>query len=124
MRNNILLAFLFLLSLAVLPAMASAELMIVYHQFTVNSSDMENSPQSFMIQAGNETFPVQLLDWDVNGKGILISVNGTMVPLSRGWGTQVADMYIKKDVHVKIGLTHLFTGKPVKFARLCLAIWS
>lgn len=84
------------------------------------------SSDPLMITEKNQTIAVSLTEWgDDSRYGVIIKIsNGSysaLVPLERGWGTQVNEIIIG-NLKITVGLMDIYRGKNMEFAKLGIFI--
>lgn len=102
------------------------------HNFLIVEQRFNNTPNKTLALAtpdeplflaiNNETIAISLAEWgDDSRYGVIVKISnrsyGVLMPLERGWGTQVDERTIG-NLTFHIGLIEIFRGRNVEFARL------
>lgn len=139
-RNAGILILAIILATVLLSGLGSAQTVVLEGKNAVVKHTFYNSAnhsagfrfaeqETMVFTTKNNNVTIELIDWGREDckNSILLRVSyqnqSNIVPLERGWRTQVAELQLEKNVHLTVGLTELFLGSPTKFASISTSLW-
>lgn len=98
----------------------------VFNNTPGKTSALATPAEPILIATDNETIAVSLAEWGDDSRfGVIVKIsNGShsaLMPLERGWGTQVDERIIGK-LKIRVGLMEIFRGRNIEFTRLGIFI--